>query len=130
MEPKRYQKGKHLRTDFGHGVKEFRKVNEPPPQPPAQPPTLEIEVDETVAKGQYANLAGISHGETEFLLDFLFLAPGQRKAKVHTRVISSPAHTKRFAAALAENIRRYEERFGPIRMLQPNQPPQSQEPQA
>ena len=75
---------------------------------------LEVQMDETTAQGLYANLAGVTHSETEFIFDFLFLQPNQPKAKLRSRVISSPVHTKRFMAALVENIKRYEERFGVI----------------
>lgn len=75
---------------------------------------LEIQADEQTAQGVYANLAGVTHSETEFIFDFLFLQPNQPKAKIRSRIISSPVHTKRFLQALAENVRRYEERFGVI----------------
>lgn len=75
---------------------------------------IEIQVDEQTAQGVYTNLAGITHSETEFIFDFLFMQPNQPKAKLRARIISSPIHTKRFLLALMENIRRYEERFGKI----------------
>lgn len=75
---------------------------------------LEVQMDEATAQGIYANLAGVTHSETEFIFDFLFLQPNQPKAKLRARVISSPVHTKRFLTALLENIKRYEERFGVI----------------
>jgi len=80
----------------------------------AQNVQLEISADDETAQGVYANLAGVAHSETEFVLDFLFLQPGQPKAKLRSRVISSPAHTKRLLAALADNVRKFEERFGVI----------------
>jgi len=80
----------------------------------SKPMQLEVQMDEATAQGIYANLAGVTHSETEFIFDFLFLQPNQPKAKLRTRVISSPVHTKRFMAALLENIKRYEERFGVI----------------
>ncbi len=75
---------------------------------------IEIQVDENTAQGIYTNLAGITHSETEFIFDFLFLQPNQPKAKLRARIISNPIHTKRFLLALQENIRKYEERFGKI----------------
>lgn len=75
---------------------------------------LEIQMDEATAQGVYANLAGVSHSETEFVFDFIFLQPNQPKAKLRSRVISSPVHTKRFAKALLANIERYEASFGVI----------------
>ena len=83
-------------------------------QDPNKPIQLEVQMDETTAQGLYANLAGVTHSETEFIFDFLFLQPNQPKAKLRARVISSPVHTRRFLAALVENIKRYEERFGVI----------------
>ncbi|MBI4656314.1 MAG: DUF3467 domain-containing protein [Elusimicrobia bacterium] len=81
---------------------------------PAQQMQLQVEMDENTSQGIYANLAGVTHSETEFIFDFLFLQPNQPKAKLRARVISSPVHTKRFLLALMENIKRYEERFGAI----------------
>lgn len=75
---------------------------------------LEIEVEPQVAQGLYTNLAGVAHNESEFILDFLFLQPNQPKAKVHSRIISSPIHMKRFMKALADNLRLYEEKYGEI----------------
>ncbi|MBI4376971.1 MAG: DUF3467 domain-containing protein [Elusimicrobia bacterium] len=75
---------------------------------------MQVEIDEAVAKGIYANLAMISHSETEFLLDFLFLQPQAPKTKVLVRVISSPVHAKRLLWALKDNIAKYEARFGSI----------------
>ena len=83
-------------------------------QDPNKPIQLEVQMDEVTAQGLYANLAGVTHSETEFIFDFLFLQPNQPKAKLRARVISSPVHTKRFLSALVENIKRYEERFGVI----------------
>jgi hypothetical protein len=84
---------------------------------------LEIDMDDETAQGVYANLAGVAHGPGEFIMDFLFMQPSQPKAKLRARVISSPAHTKRFLAALSENIRKYEEKNGVI--LESSTPPQA-----
>ncbi|MFH2202902.1 MAG: DUF3467 domain-containing protein [Elusimicrobiota bacterium] len=79
-----------------------------------RPAEIKIEIDEETARGVYSNLAFISHSETEFVLDFTFLQPHSAKTKVQTRIITSPAHAKRFVAALQENIVKYEARFGPV----------------
>jgi hypothetical protein len=89
-----------------------------------QPPMgqqVQIEIDEVTARGLYANAAMISHSESEFLLDFLFLTPQQPKTKVLARIISSPGHTKRLLMALQDNVRRYEEQFGEIKALPDDQ---------
>lgn len=114
MEPKKFVSGKHQYTKWGQHT-EVRAMSEPKTQAlPAGPVQLQVEVDDATAQGVYANLATMSHTETEFVLDFLFVQPNLPKAKLRSRVISSPVHAKRVLAALADNVRRYEERFGTI----------------
>ena len=55
----------------------------------AKPMQLEVQMDEATAQGTYANLAGVTHSETEFIFDFLFLQPNQPKAKLRSRIIST-----------------------------------------
>jgi hypothetical protein len=81
---------------------------------------IQIQLDEETAQGMYVNLALVNHTETEFTIDVMYLQPQQPKAKVRARLISSPKHTKRLLVALQENLRRYEERFGPIDLTGPN----------
>lgn len=77
-------------------------------------PQLQVEIDDATARGIYTNLALITHSETEFLLDFIFLQPQSPKTKILVRLLSSPVHAKRLLWALKENIEKYEARFGPI----------------
>jgi hypothetical protein len=81
---------------------------------------IQIQLDDDVAQGMYVNLALVNHTETEFIIDVMYLQPQQPRAKVRARMISSPKHTKRLMMALQENLRRYEERFGPIDLTGPN----------
>ncbi|MEK7702538.1 MAG: DUF3467 domain-containing protein [Nitrospirota bacterium] len=80
------------------------------------PTQVQVEVDETTAQGVYANMAIVAHTETEFVLDFVFIQPQAPKAKVRTRIITSPIHAKRFLSALQDNIRRYEDKLGTIKI--------------
>jgi hypothetical protein len=57
----------------------------------------------------------IGHTENEVVLDFIFLQPQAPKAKVRSRIITSPGHAKRLLAALQDNIAKYEAKFGPIK---------------
>jgi len=75
---------------------------------------VEIKVDESVALGQYANLAAIRHSREEFLFDFAFLFPDGPFGKLVARMIVSPAHAKRFLEALQANVKRYEDAYGTI----------------
>ncbi len=77
---------------------------------------LNIELSEEMAEGIYANLAIITHSNTEFVLDFIRIMPGVPKAKVMSRVIVTPEHAKRLARALNDNIHKYEMINGKIRV--------------
>jgi len=75
---------------------------------------LEIQVDDDVAQGVYANLAVVNHSDAEFTIDFIFVQPQAPRAKVRSRVITSPKHIKRLLLALEDNLKKYEQRFGAI----------------
>lgn len=87
---------------------------------------LQLELPQEVAQGQYANFAIITHSSSDFILDFARVLPGLPKAQVKSRVILAPEHAKRLLAALQENIMRYEQEFGAIRI--PNQGPRTATP--
>ncbi|MFH1810838.1 MAG: DUF3467 domain-containing protein [Pseudomonadota bacterium] len=85
------------------------------PDPKRKPDNqLHIQLDDDVAQGIYTNLAMVNHTETEFVLDFIYVQPQQPRAKVRTRLITSPRHTKRLLMALKDNVEKYEARFGAI----------------
>ncbi len=75
---------------------------------------IEIELSEEMAEGTYANLAIISHSQSEFVIDFVRLMPNVPKAKVKSRVIITPDHALRLMNALQDNLAKYEENYGPI----------------
>jgi uncharacterized protein DUF3467 len=77
-------------------------------------PQIQIDVDEAIAQGAYSNLVLINHNENEFVLDFAYMQPAAPRARVRSRIISSPRHTKRLLRALEHNLRHYEERYGKI----------------
>ena len=77
---------------------------------------LNIELDEAVAQGTYANLAVITHSSSEFILDFVRVMPGVPKSKVQSRIILTPEHAMRLLRALQDNIQKYESNFGPIKI--------------
>jgi len=76
---------------------------------------INIELSEEIAEGEYANLAMIAHSSSEFVIDFIRLMPGIPKAKVKSRIVITPEHAKRLLAALADNIKRFEDSFGEIK---------------
>jgi hypothetical protein len=83
--------------------------NNPQPQQNQQ---IQVKVTDEVLKGAYANMVQVSHGQEEFVLDFMNIFPPQ--GIIASRVIVSPAHMKRLVAAMEENIKRYEGQFGQI----------------
>ena len=76
---------------------------------------IEIELNDEVAEGIYANLAIISHSSSEFVVDFVRIMPNAPKAKVKARIVLTPEHAKRLLYALQENVSKYEMQFGPVR---------------
>ena len=84
---------------------------------------LQIELPQNVAQGEYANFAIITHGSSDFVVDFARVLPGVSKAQVCSRIILAPEHAKRLLGALQENVMRYEREFGTIKI--PNQEPRT-----
>jgi hypothetical protein len=90
-------------------------------QPPnAQQRQLKLEADRDL-KSTYSNTVVISHTQHEVVFDFVQVVPSDPRARVLDRVIMTPAHAKMFLQALAENVARYEGRFGNISV--PLRPP-------
>ena len=57
-------------------------------------------------------MAQITHTPEEFVVDFMNIFPPN--GVVASRVIISPKHMKRILAALQQNIKNYENKFGVI----------------
>lgn len=77
---------------------------------------INIELPEDVAEGIYSNLAIITHSNSEFVVDFIKMLPGIPKAKVKSRIVLTPQHAKRLLTALKENIAKYENAHGNIKV--------------
>jgi hypothetical protein len=87
----------------------------------------------------YANFAMITHTASEIIVDFARVLPNTPKAKVYSRIITTPMHAKLLLRALNENLEKYEEQFGEIKLpaggdalaqqffgaVKPPQPPES-----
>ena len=83
---------------------------------------LQVQIDEAVAHGIYANMALVNHTDAEFTLDFIYVQPQQPKAAVRARIITSPRHMKRLLLAMQDNLSKYEARFGVVEMSTPDLP--------
>ena len=75
---------------------------------------LKLNIHPDVAKGTYSNLVVVSHNPSEIVLDFAQMLPGLDGATVRERIIMNPIHAKRLLAALNDNLKKYEQQFGPI----------------
>ncbi|MFO7755272.1 MAG: DUF3467 domain-containing protein [Bacteroidales bacterium] len=86
------------------------------------PNQINIELNDEVAQGIYSNLAVITHSSSEFVVDFVRIMPGIKKAQVKSRVILTPEHAKRLLGALADNIKKFESVHGPIKNVKGSGP--------
>ena len=83
---------------------------------------LNIELSEEIAQGVYSNLAIITHSNAEFVIDFVRVVPGVPKAKVKSRIILTPDNAKKLMQALADNVKKFEQVNGPIKVTGPQAP--------
>ena len=77
---------------------------------------INIELGEKEAEGIYANLAMIMHSPTEIIIDFARVMPRMPKSKVLSRIIMTPMHAKLLLKSLSENIKKFENQFGEIKV--------------
>lgn len=89
------------------------------------PQNINIKVPDEVLKGNYSNFVVASHTKEEFMLDFMNVY-GQQGIAV-AKVIVSPGHFKRIAAAINDNLKKYEGQFGKIDTQTPTSQPSSSE---
>jgi hypothetical protein len=75
-------------------------------------PGIQVFFPDNLKGGVYSNFMQVSHTKEEFVLDFIMMMPPV--GSVTSRVIISPGHMKRMINALAQNIAKYEEKFGKL----------------
>ena len=77
---------------------------------------IKIELDDNIGQGEYVNLAIVTHSPAEFVMDYIRVLPGMTKSKVKSRIIMAPMHAKTLMMALQDNIKKYENKFGEIKV--------------
>ena len=77
---------------------------------------IKIELDDNVGQGEYVNFAIVTHSPAEFVMDYIRVLPGMAKSKVKSRIIMAPMHAKTLMMALQDNIKKYENKFGEIKI--------------
>jgi hypothetical protein len=68
----------------------------------------------------YSNFVVLTHSPSEMILDFARLLPRTPRAKVYARIIMTPMNAKLLHRALDENLTKFEERFGEIKLTEPS----------
>ncbi len=97
-------------------MEEKRDSQMPPVGPTVGGQPIQVEIGEKESEGIYSNFVLIAHSGSEFIIDFARLLPGLPKAKVFARIVMTPQHTLLLHEALTENIKKYEMRFGKIKV--------------
>jgi len=93
-------------------------MNQPKNQPIQQ--QINVNIDEKVGEGIYANFFMISNTPSEYVLDFGRIMPGLPNVKINSRVVTTPQHAKQLLMILKQNIDMFEKQFGEIKMPQMN----------
>jgi hypothetical protein len=88
----------------------------PQEERPQPGPPVQVEIGERESEGVYSNFVLIAHSASEFIIDFARILPGLPKAKVFSRIVMTPQHALLLHNALADNIKKYEDRFGKIKL--------------
>jgi hypothetical protein len=84
--------------------------NQKPNNPPAG--AQEIKIADNIPGAEYANAMQIIHNKDEFQLVFFNILGAS--GRVTGKIITSPGHFKRMIAAMVDNLKKYEERFGEV----------------
>ncbi len=79
---------------------------------------IQIKANEEMSQGRYSNSMFIAHGPEEFIIDWLLNSP--TGAHLVSRIIVTPGHVKRIINALSDNLKKYEEKYGEIKLAEPS----------
>lgn len=96
-----------------------RSSNRPSPSTGQGPRQINVEIPPDL-EAVYSNFVLLTHSPSEVVLDFARLLPRTPKAKVHARIIMTPMNAKLLHQALEENLTKFEERFGEIKLTEPS----------
>ena len=80
-----------------------------------QPPRISVELPANL-EATYANLTLISHSTSELIMDFARVMPNTPKAKIYSRIVMTPMNAKLLHRALAHNLKKFEEKYGEIKI--------------
>ena len=89
-------------------------MQQPPPAPKGKR-QLRLEIPNTLS-ATYANAAVIGQTHSEIILDFIQIIPNDPRARVQSRIVMTPTNAKSFLRALQQNLDRFEERHGEVKL--------------
>jgi hypothetical protein len=81
------------------------------------PQQVPINTNDEMSRGRYSNAMLVTHGAEEFIVDWFLQSPNG--PHLVSRIVVTPGHMKRIVTALQENLERYEEAFGEIKVVEP-----------
>jgi len=64
----------------------------------------------------YANTVIVTHTYSEIVLDFVQVMPNDPRARVQSRIVMTPANARLFLNALKDNLQRFEDKHGEIKL--------------
>lgn len=71
-----------------------------------------------ILKGHYVNNTITAHSPVDFTFDFIQVSQPMEIAECRARCIMAPQSAKALLNALTTNVKRYEERFGTIEIME------------
>ncbi len=78
---------------------------------------LQIDFEPSQLKALYSNMCFVAHSsQSEFVLDFLSFLPGMKNPMLEQRVVMSPQNMLRLLHTIADNINKYEQQYGEIKL--------------
>jgi hypothetical protein len=83
------------------------------------PPQIQLTTADEMSRGRFSNTMVVAHSPEEFILDWLLMSPNGNH--LVSRIVVTPGHIKRIIAALTDNLKRYEQKFGGIRAIEPSE---------
>jgi hypothetical protein len=72
----------------------------------------EIKIADNMPGAEYANAMQVNHTKEEFQMMFFNILGVS--GRVVGKIITNPGHFKRMIAAMADNLKKYEEKFGQV----------------
>ncbi len=72
----------------------------------------EIKIADNIPGAEYANAMQVNHNKDEFQMMFLNIMG--MSGRVTGKILTNPGHFKRIIAAMAENLKKYEDQFGQV----------------